>query len=145
MPNHGRGHTLLELMIALAVTAILLAHAVQGYRSHVLRAGRVAAQRALLDLAAAQERHYLQNDRYATAGELTLPPPAGLGLAASVEGGYAITIESADAAGFTAAASARGAQAADTGCARFTIDALGVRRAFAAPARGGGPSTSCWR
>jgi type IV pilus assembly protein PilE len=76
-----RGFTLIELMIVMVIMAILASASVAGYRQYLRRANRTDATAALLRLSAAEERFYLQNNRYATsADELADPPPAGLGI-----------------------------------------------------------------
>lgn len=137
-----KGFTLIELMIVIVVIAVLASIAVPSYRQYVLRTHRVEAKSALLNLAAAQEKFYLQNNTYADDDELTDAPPAGLGLPATTENGfYDIEITAADATTFSARATAAGGQAADSACATFTINALGVK---AATKQGGGASTTCW-
>jgi len=135
--------TLIELMIVSVVVAILASLAVPGYRSYVLRTHRVEARTALLNLAAAQEKFYLVNNTYATRLQLTETPPDGLGLSATTENGwYEIAIaDGANATGFSATATAQGAQTADSACATFTINQLGQKTATRG---GGGASTGCW-
>jgi type IV pilus assembly protein PilE len=137
------GMTLIELMIVIVVVAMLASLAVPGYRSYVLRTHRVEARTALLNLAAAQEKFYLVNNTYATRLQLTEAPPDGLGLSATTENGwYMIAIaDGADAAGFTATATATGSQTADRDCTTFTINQLGQKTATRS---GGGVSTACW-
>ena len=140
MPD--RGVTLLELLIVTVVVAMLALVAVPAFRGQLLRTHRVEAQTALMQLAAAQERHYLQHHAYAASGALAAAPPDGLGLSATTgRGRYALSIDAADATGFAATATAIGAQAADAECATFSVDALGRRRAAR---RDGTPSTRCW-
>jgi type IV pilus assembly protein PilE len=138
-----KGVTLIELMIVIVVVAILASIAVPSYRQYVLRSHRVEAKTALLNLAAAQEKFYLENNTYATNAELATAPPDGLGLAATTENGwYTIAIANgADATTFSATATAAGAQTADTDCATFTLTAQGVR---SATKNGGAVSTVCW-
>lgn len=135
--------TLIELVIVVVVVAILASIAVPSYRSHVLRTHRVEAKTALLNLAAAQEKFYLSNNTYATNAQLTAAPPNGLGLPATTGNGwYTIVIaDGANAAGFSATATAQGAQTADSACASLTINQLGQRTATKS---GGGDSTVCW-
>ena len=138
----ARGITLIELMIVLAITAVLASLAIPAYRNHVLRVHRTEATSALLSLAAAQERFYLQRLRYATQPELATAPPDGLGIASSTaEGRYRLAIEAADAATFTASAAASGTQQEDLQCRAFTIDAHGTRSATDAA---GAPAHRCW-
>jgi type IV pilus assembly protein PilE len=129
--------TLIELMIVVAIVALLASIAVPSYRQYVLRANRTEATTALLQLAAAQEKFYLQNNTYAGNALIDDAPPAGLGLAATTERGhYTVAITAADATGFSATATAAGAQAADSTCATFTINQAGARTAT---------STKCWQ
>lgn len=131
-----RGMTLIELMIVVVIVAVLASIAVPSYRQYVIRTHRVEGKTALLNLAAAQEKFYLQNNRYADTGEHDDAPPAGLGIPTDTENGwYTIAIVDGDAAGFSATATATGAQAVDTHCASFTIDETGARTAT---------STDCW-
>ena len=129
-----QGITLIELMIVVLVVGILASIAVPSYRAYLLRSHRVEATAALLNLAAAQEKFYLQNNTYTM--ELEDAPPDGLGLqAVTANDFYDIAIDSADAAGFQATATAKGGQADDSHCAEFTIDQTGTRTAT---------STDCW-
>jgi type IV pilus assembly protein PilE len=138
-----KGVTLIELMIVIVVVGTLAAIAIPSYRSYVLRSHRTEAKTALLALAAAQEKHYVVNNTYAAAGVLSSAPPTGLGIAATTERGwYTIAITAATAAGFTATATATGAQTADRDCAVFTINAQGARTATRSG--GGDTSTLCW-
>ncbi len=59
-----RGFTLIEVMIVIAVVAILTALAVPSYRDYVLRTNRMEAINALLDVAACQERTYVRFHQY---------------------------------------------------------------------------------
>jgi len=127
--NRQAGVTLIELMVVVVIVAVLASIALPSYRSYVLRAHRTEATTALLGIAAAQEKFYLQNNTYTDA--LTTPPPAGLGLTATTENGYyTIAIaDDADADSFTATATAVGGQAEDSHCATFTLNAVGEKDA----------------
>jgi type IV pilus assembly protein PilE len=139
-----RGVTLIELMTVIVVVAILASIAVPSYRNYLLRAQRTEATTALLNLQAAQEKFYLQNNRYADQAELTPAPPAGLGLAATTERGfYDVTIAlDADQQGYTATAApvAGAGQSDDSRCTGFSVDDNGMRGAT-----GPGGTTYCWR
>ena len=132
--SQSKGFTLIELMVVVLVAGILAVIAVPSYRAFLLRSHRVEATAALLKLSAAQEQFYLQNNTYTTA--LEDAPPDGLGMQAVTQNDfYDIAIDSADAAGFQATATAKGGQADDSHCAEFTIDQAGTKTAT---------STDCW-
>ena len=59
------GFTLIELMIVIAILAIVAAVAIFSYDKYVDRGKRVEARTALLDIAARQERYYSNNRKYA--------------------------------------------------------------------------------
>ena len=61
----ARGFTLIELMIAAAVIGILLAIAVPNYQDYIRKASRSAAQSELIELAAMQEKIFLNSSAYA--------------------------------------------------------------------------------
>jgi type IV pilus assembly protein PilE len=139
--RHGRanqtGVTLIELMIVVCIVAILAAVAIPNYRAYVLRSNRTDATSALMRVAAAQEKFYLQRNTYTTDAT------ALLGRNTSERGWYTITIVPG-AAGITTSYTATAApvagqvQASDTTCTSFTLTQSGVR----------GPSSSateCWR
>lgn len=146
-----KGFTLVELMITLVIMAILASVSVAGYRQYVQRANRVDATSALLRLSAAQERFYLQNNRYATtADELSNPPPGGLGTGETNLGLYTLTVAAADGgptAGYTATATASSSgPQRDDDCQVFTIDESGRRGARDAEgADSADVIAHCWR
>jgi type IV pilus assembly protein PilE len=61
----SKGFSLVELMIVLAIVAILAAVAIPAYHNHVLRTRQSIAYNDLLDLKAAQEMYYAQHNEYA--------------------------------------------------------------------------------
>jgi type IV pilus assembly protein PilE len=130
------GVTLIELIVVVIIVGILAGIAVPSYRNYIIRTHRVEAKSTLLNLLSNQERFYLANNTYADNDALTDAPPAGLGMPATTENGwYTLAINAADAAGFTATATATGGQAQDTDCATFTINQAAVKTAT---------STNCW-
>lgn len=64
-----RGFTLIELMIVIAIVAILAGIGVPAYQNQVKKSKRSDAQAALLSFAAAMERYYTLNGTYAKAAE----------------------------------------------------------------------------
>lgn len=146
MRNQNKGFTLIELMVTVAIVAIIAAVAIPSYRQYILRANRVDATGALLRLAANQERFYLQNNSYASDGEMSDAPPAGLGIDGTERGFYELEITSNDLTlGYeaTATVAAGEDQEDDTDCAEFKVDQQGLRTAKNA---GNADTTErCWR
>jgi type IV pilus assembly protein PilE len=135
------GVTLLELMAVVVVIGVHGAIAIPSYRQYVMRAHRAEAKSALLQLQTNQERFYLANRTYGTVANLVaanLLPAGGL----SERGTYRITIGAANAATFTATATAVAGGAFDmrddAQCASFSIDAQGLRTAT------GSAADTCW-
>ncbi len=149
MLSRRSGFSLIELLIVVTVFAIVLAIGVPGYRQYLKRANRADATAALLRIAAAQERFYLQNGRYATTqNELEAAPPAGLGTGKSEQDFYVLTLDPAPGGAtvaFIASATVRlnGSQHDDTECWVFSVNERGQRTAFS---QGGDPNEEiCWR
>lgn len=68
-----RGFTLVELMIAVAIIAILAAIAVPNYSQHLLKSRRAAADSFLMNIAQLQEQYLLDNRSYAPSMAVLLP------------------------------------------------------------------------
>lgn len=138
------GVTLLELLIALAIAALLAAMAYPSYRQHLLRAHRSEAIESLLTVAAEQERHHLAHGRY--AGSFRANDDAGLAVRPTTATGmYQLDLEEAGLASYVAVAtpSPDSPQAADRRCARLTMAASGQRTA--ADSEGRDTTRECWR
>ena len=134
-----RGLTLVELMVVVAVMAIIATVAYPLYTAQVQKSRRADAKVALQSIALAQERHFTINGKY-TGGLSTLQ------IGTTSEQGYydlSITLAGADNEQFTATADAAsgGPQASDDACDRFTIDQLGVKKDFDS---GGTENNNCW-
>ena len=63
----AKGFTLIEMMIVVAIVAILAAVALPSYTAHVVRAARVQAQAELLELASLQEKIFLNSNNYSAS------------------------------------------------------------------------------
>lgn len=63
--QHHHGFTLVELMIAVAIIAILASIAVPNYSQHLVKSRKAAADSFLMDIAQLQEQYLLDNRSYA--------------------------------------------------------------------------------
>jgi type IV pilus assembly protein PilE len=69
----GRGFTLIELMIAVAIVAILVSVALPSYRDYLIRGHLADASNGLALMRAQMERHYQDNRNYASVGSFVTP------------------------------------------------------------------------
>ena len=138
MPPRPRvaGFTLIELMIAVAVIAILAAVAVPQYSDYVRQSRRSDAWILLQTAQQAQERFRLTNTAYASdVANLT---GACSGSPCGSEH-YALSVSGASATGYTLSATPRSGspQAADSACSSISIAMSGASVTRS-------PST-CWK
>ena len=136
MSQRERGFSLVEVMIVVAILAIVTTIAVPSYRQHVIRGNRTDATSALLRMAADQEKYYIQNNRYGSYDELASPT--------TENGWYTLAVPAADAATFTATATvvSGGAQDGDPHCQVFSINAEGQK--LATDPESGDSTDHCW-
>jgi type IV pilus assembly protein PilE len=127
-----RGVTLMELMIVVVIIGILTAIAFPNYREFVARAKRTEAKALLLEIAANQERFYLNANRFGSVVELGYASPLK-----TDSGSYTVTIPVNDASDFTATA-AYNLTGNELGrCSSFTIDGRGNKTST-------GSIGNCW-
>jgi type IV pilus assembly protein PilE len=134
LPNMKRMHgvTLMELMIVVVIVGILTAIAFPNYREFVARAKRTEAKALLLEIAANQERFYLNANRFGSVVELGYASPLK-----TDSGSYTVTIPANDASNFTATA-AYNLTGSELGrCSSFTIDGRGNKTST-------GSIGNCW-
>lgn len=139
-----RGFTLVELLATLAITGLLAALAVPGYRTVMQRALRQDARLALLQLQYRQEQHFARHLHYATpiAGQAD-----GSAFPTRSDSGHYLLETRATTQGYIAIARAdpAGRQAGDRHCTRLAVD-QGGRRLVAAgeEALGDADPDRCW-
>ena len=125
MRRQTTGFTLIELIVAVALMSIITMISVSSYRQYMVRANRTDAGAALLRIAAAQERWFLNNNRY--SGD----PVELIGGTTTEHSYYDVTIdlEADPAAGYTAIAEPvpGGRQSTDADCQELSIDETGLR------------------
>ncbi len=120
------GFTLIELMIVVAIAAILASLATAYYGDNVISARRTDGRTALLDNAARLEKCKATYGAYNNA--------ACAINANSADGYYTVAVAST-ATSFTLTASPAGAQTSDTDCTAMTLTNTGVQD---------GTGTECW-
>jgi type IV pilus assembly protein PilE len=125
-----RGFTLVELMIVVAVVAILAAIAVPSYEYAMIKARRSAAQGCLTEEAQRMERFYTVNMSYASA-----PGPT---CGNDITPHYTISfVGTPDASGYVLQIEPLGRQAtAETMCGTMTMDQTGKKT---------GATSDCWK
>jgi len=128
------GFTLLELMMGLAIVAILVTMAYPTYSNYIIKSRRTDGQIALLDLSSRMERFYSQNNSYqgATLTALGISP-------LSPSGFYRLAIISPQATSFIIQATPIKSQVNDTDCGALTYNQLGEKGAAGTLA-----SEECW-
>jgi type IV pilus assembly protein PilE len=134
------GFTLIELMITVAVIAVLAAIAIPSYQSYTLGARRVDGQASLQRILLEQEKWRSNHSTYAsTLSDL------GITSSSSAEGYYTITLSSVSGTGYTAAATPTGTQAADTACNPMRIIVNGANIANVSGASTTQDADRCWK
>lgn len=134
-----RGFTLIEMMIAVAVLAILGAIAYPSFIEQIRKSRRSDGIAALNQAMQAQERYRSNNPAYAAAiTDLT-------GAVATSEKGYytiAVKSGSTSATGYELTATATGAQASDAKCTSLSVVMAGGNISY--NSAGTGTSALCW-
>lgn len=127
------GVTLMELMIVVVIIGILAAVAYPNYREFAARAKRTEAKALLLEIAANQERYYLNANQFGTLADLNYPADPII----TDSGSYSVTVTANDASNFTVVATNILGGSEATRCATFTIDGRGAKTST-------GSIGNCW-
>jgi type IV pilus assembly protein PilE len=117
------GFTLIELMIAVVVVAILATVALPSYAEFVKRGSRAEVQAFLMEIALRQQQRLVDRREYAaTIADL------GLALPKSLTGKYTVSMSAPVVVPptFTISAAPQGAQTSE-GCGSLTLDSAGQR------------------
>ena len=134
------GFTLVELMITVAIVAILATIATESYTSQVQKSRRTDARSAILDLAGREEKLFSATNAYsALASDLGY---AAVGTPWPINVGsnyYSVSVTAPTATTYVITATAINSQAADSQCLTLFVDQTGLQSST-----GSAPATTCW-
>ena len=132
MKASSSGFTLLEIVITVAIIAILSALAMGSYRGYMERTYRISAQSTMMDVTQRLERYYTDENTYEG---FTMPENQETVLNGGGESMYAISLDIGDdGQSYLLIATPEGTQEEDE-CGELSIDQVG-RRTPAGP--------GCW-
>ena len=136
-PRPQTGFTLIELMIVVAIVAILSAVAMPSYLDYLRRGKRVDARSLIQAASLDQERYRLSNTSYASATTALVSACPGSGTCYSDHNNYSLGVTVSTSSSYSLTATAvSSSQLADTGCTALTLTVSGTNMTYS-------PST-CW-
>lgn len=130
------GFTLIELMITVAIVAIVTSIALPSYQNYVLRTKRAVAAGCLLEMAQHMERTFTTSMSYAAA---TIPE---LSCKSEIANAYTFAFQTGFPTATTYAidASPTGGQSSDTKCGTLSLNQAGQKSVD-----GTDTAANCWR
>jgi type IV pilus assembly protein PilE len=136
------GATLLDMVIAMGIAAVLVAIAYPSYADQIRKTRRTDAITRLALLQQAQERWRTNHPTYGSLEELRIPSSAA-------DSHYALNLSSADAGGYVVVAEANGAQESDRRCRFLRLSVVAGQAVHAsgpdaAAANGEPANRMCW-
>ena len=134
MIEYNRGFSLIELMVVVAIVAILGTIAYPSYQQYLLVSHRVDAKKMLLDAANRQETYFMDFNQYASSA-------TALNISENSDSGFYHLVVSAAGNTYTLTATASGAQGSDRDCLVFSVDQNGIKSAKNASNQ---TNNNCW-
>lgn len=128
------GFTLIELMVVLAIVAILATIAYPSYEEQMIKTRRAEGRAAMLEVATRLERCFTRFNAYSNA------VCSGAASMRSENGYYQVSASVITATSFSLQAEPQLAQVGDTKCGTLTLTSVGVRGQTGTPPAG----YRCW-
>jgi len=144
--NAQRGFSLIELMIVVAIIAIISAFAYPSYQRYVIKTKRSVAQNALLQVADRQQQFFMDNKSFAAnmtnlgfpANPYVVDDSGTPTVASDGDAVYSLSLSNVTATTWTAtAAPLQGQLSRDTYCGSLSITQTGAKGKS-------GASDDCW-
>ena len=139
MQKNVTGFTMIELMIVLAIMAIIMAIAIPSYNDYVRRARRTDAIAGMQDIALLQAKFRSERPGYGAWADIGGDPDATFPNGIGKHYDWDINVVAGPPASYTITATGVGDQASDkaqgTACSPLTLTDAGVK----------GPDAKCWR
>lgn len=137
------GFTLIELMIVVAVVAILAAIALPAYQKQIMQSRRTSAKTALFDVTSREEKLYSVTNQYSsTLTDLGYTATTTLSVPSSSAAYYSVQVNltgtTTPGTNYTAVAKPINSQSGDA-CGSYSVTDLGVESNS-----GGSQTTGCW-
>jgi type IV pilus assembly protein PilE len=129
-----RGFNLVELVIVLALVAILVTLALPSWQDALRKSRRSDGMQAITTIHLAQERWRVNNTTYASLAQLGVANPY-----VSSDAHYSLTVSGTSATGYTITAAPQGDQANDS-CGNFVL----TFNAGVITKTAGGDDARCW-
>jgi len=140
------GITLIELMVVVAIIAIISAFAYPSYQRYVIKAKRTVAQNALLQIADRQQQFFMDNKRFTAdltdlgflADPHVVDDDGNTTVAGDAQAVYSLSLSNVTATTWTiTAAPLNGQLTRDTYCGSLSITQAGTKGKT-------GASDNCW-